>query len=73
MNSGKHLVDGGRIQHHVVIDTRQMLDFKGNGHLGVDEGAELLRDNAAHHLHGADLDDLVFRLEKPVVSISNTT
>ena len=60
----QHLVDGGRIQHHVVVDAGQMLDLKGNGHLGVDEGAELLRDDAAHHLHGADLDDLVFQIGK---------
>ena len=42
-----------------VVDAGQLLDPERDRHLGIDKGAEFIRDLSIYHLDGTDLDDLV--------------
>ena len=53
----QYLVDFWVWKHHGVIDARQLLDIKGNGHLGIDEGRIFVLNLSINHFHGPDLDD----------------
>ena len=56
----QHRIDHRRIQHHAVVNSRQLFDLERDGLVGVHEGAEFLSDLPVLHADGADLDDMVF-------------
>ena len=53
-------IDLRRRKHHIVVDTGELLDLKGDRHIGIDKGTELVRYDAAHDFHCANLYDPVF-------------
>ena len=56
---GQDLLNPGRIEHHVILDGRQLLNIIRDRHLRIDEGRKTLRDSSVHHLDGTDLNDLI--------------
>ena len=49
----------GRLSHHVIGNTGQRGDIRGDRTFGVDEGLKFFDDLAAHHTNGADFRDRV--------------
>ena len=54
------LFNGFRPHDHIVTDSGQFLDLKRNWYLWIDKFRKTLRDRSIFHLHGSNLDDLVF-------------
>ena len=68
----QHLLDGWRIDDHVITDTGQFLDIKGDGDLRVHKRGKALRDLSLLHLYRTDLNDLVFlRAESRRLQVKN--
>ena len=68
----KDYFDSGRRKHHVVIDTGQLLDFKGNGDIRIYKGAEFVCNLSVDNLDSADFNNLVFfRAESGCLNIKD--
>ena len=62
--AGQYLFYQRCVRHHVVPDTGQLFDFKGNGYLGIDKVGKAIRHLASAYLHRTDLDNtVVYRRE----------
>ena len=49
-----------RGKHHIVVDSGQLLDFKGNRHIWIDKGTEFVCNLSVDNLDSADFNNLVF-------------
>ena len=56
---GQYIFDHRRIQHHGIVDTRQVLYLIGNGGLRINKGAEPVCNSSVLHLYRSDLNDPV--------------
>ena len=60
----QHALDLLRVDHHIVLDARQLLDLERDRHLRIDEHRKAVYDLTAADLHRADLYDSVFHWGK---------
>ena len=61
----KNVLNDRGIQNHLVADTGQLFNLKGNRFLRIYKSAEPFRNLPLFHLHGADLNDPVIHRAEP--------
>ena len=54
----QHILYGGRIQNHGIIDTCQLFNAERNGHFRIYKRGKTIRDLAFLHFYRANLNDL---------------